>query len=258
MSWYNQGWFRQIVWYALGTGAAAGLCLVDYRTMARWSLVVYALAMLLLVAVLLIGSTHNWGARRWIDLGPFQFQPSEFAKLAFILAQAHFLSRPAEELRSPWLFGKALGLMLLPFALILVEPDLGSALVLLPTALVSLFVAGAPKRYLVRLLGGLGLLAALLLVDVLFTPPGCGRSSSRITSANGCWFILGPVSPPRTLQARKKPRPGACNLKSHTRSARRSSPSVRAGCAGKAGAMATRPPWVFCRRARRIMISFSP
>ena len=171
-AWYNQLWVRQLVWYALGIGGAIGLCTVDYRTLARWAYVIYWVTILLLIAVLMIGSTHGWGARRWIDLGSFQFQPSEFAKLAFILAEAHFLSRPVEELRIPLNFLKALGLMLLPFALILVEPDLGSALVLLPTGLAMLFVAGTPQKYLVRLLGGVGILAALFLVDVLFSPPG--------------------------------------------------------------------------------------
>src|SRR6266571_4145347 len=85
---YDQTWFRQIIWYALGIGAAVGLCCVDYRTIARWSFVIYCATILLLIAVLIpgIGKTHGWGARRWIDLGPFQGQPSEFAKLAFILA----------------------------------------------------------------------------------------------------------------------------------------------------------------------------
>jgi rod shape determining protein RodA len=168
--WYNQSWFRQIVWYLLGTGAAAALCCVDYHTLARWSMVAYWLAMLLLVMVLLFG-TVRFGARRWFDLGFFSLQPSEFAKLAFILAQAHFLSRPVEELRVPLTFWKVLGLMLLPFVLILKEPDLGSALVLLPTGLAMLFVAGLPRRYLLRLLGGIGILGALFLVDVLFAPP---------------------------------------------------------------------------------------
>src|SRR5438445_8071364 len=62
--------------------------------------------------------------------------------------------------------------MSLPFLLILKEPDLGSALVLLPTGLVMLFVAGAPRRFLAWLVGGVGILAALFLVDVLFAPPG--------------------------------------------------------------------------------------
>ena len=154
--WYGQSWFRQIIWYALGASGAVGLCFVDYHTVARWSFVVYCATILLLVAVLIpgIGTTHGWGARRWIDLGPFQGQPSEFAKLAFILAQAHFLSRPIEELRVPQNFWKALGMLLLPFVLILKEPDLGSALVLLPTGLAMLFVAGTPRRYLLRLVGG--------------------------------------------------------------------------------------------------------
>jgi rod shape determining protein RodA len=168
--WYNQSWFRQIVWYLLGTGAAATLCCFDYHTLARWAMVAYWVAVLLLVAVLLFG-TVRFGARRWFDLGFFSLQPSEFAKLAFILAQAHFLSRPVEELRVPLTFWKALGMMMLPFVLILKEPDLGSALVLLPTGLAMLYVAGTPRRYLLRLLGGVGIVGALFVANVLFAPP---------------------------------------------------------------------------------------
>ena len=98
------------------------------------------------------------------------FQPSEFAKLAFILAQANFLSRPVEELRQVLNFWKAIGLMLLPFVLIMKEPDLGSALVLLPMGLAMMFVAGTPGKYLARLVGCVGILGALFLVDVLFAP----------------------------------------------------------------------------------------
>jgi rod shape determining protein RodA len=168
--WYNQAWFRQIVWYVLGVGAAAAVCCVDYHTLARWAMLAYWGSVFLLMAVLVAGSVR-FGARRWFDLGFFSLQPSEFAKLAFILAQAHFLSRPVEELRVLTTFWKALGMMLLPFVLILKEPDLGSALVLLPTGLAMLYVAGTPRRYLLRLVGGVGILGALFLVDVLFMPP---------------------------------------------------------------------------------------
>jgi rod shape determining protein RodA len=172
-AWHNQSWVRQIIWYVLGLGAAVGVCTVDYRTPARWAYALYWLSIIPLIAVLIphIGTTHGWGAMRWIDLGFFQFQPSEFAKLAFILAQGHFLSRPVEELRQPSNVAKALGLMMLPFLLIMKEPDLGSALVLLPTGLVMMFVAGTPKRYLIQLLCAVGILGALFLVDVLFAPP---------------------------------------------------------------------------------------
>jgi rod shape determining protein RodA len=171
--WYDQAWLRQLVWYALGIGAGAVLCVLDYHTLARWSFVAYWATIFFLFVVLVphIGSMR-FGARRWIDLGPFQFQPSEFAKLAFILALAHFLSRPADELRLPGNFWKGIGLLLLPFALTLKEPDLGSALVMLPTGLVMMYVAGTPKSYLLKLAGAVGLLAALFLVDVLFVPPG--------------------------------------------------------------------------------------
>src|ERR1039458_10338163 len=120
LPWYDQSWVRQIVWYALGLGAGAALCLVDYHTLARWSLVAYGAAIFFLLIVLIphVGSMR-FGARRWIDLGFFQFQPSEFAKLAFILAAAHFLSRPPDELRLPENFWQGMGLVLLPFALIL-------------------------------------------------------------------------------------------------------------------------------------------
>ncbi|HOC54917.1 MAG TPA: FtsW/RodA/SpoVE family cell cycle protein [Verrucomicrobiota bacterium] len=170
LAWYKQSWFRQVVWYVLGIGAAAVVCCVNYHTIARWSMVIYWAAILMLALVLVFG-TVRFGARRWFDLGFFSLQPSEFAKLAFILAQAHYLSRPIEELRVLLTFWKSLGLMILPFLLILKEPDLGSALVFLPTGLAILFVAGIPRRYLLRLLGGVGLLGALFVVNVLFAPP---------------------------------------------------------------------------------------
>lgn len=168
----SQSWFRQILWYGVGASAAVALCLVDYHTLARWSFVAYWGAIVLLVAVLIPGiGSVRYGARRWLDLGFFQFQPSEFAKLAVLLAMAHFLSRPREELRASVVFWKAIGLMVLPFALIMKEPDLGSAIVLLPTGLVMMYVAGVPRRFLLRLAGGVGVVAALFLVDVLFAPP---------------------------------------------------------------------------------------
>jgi rod shape determining protein RodA len=170
---FRQMWFHQLIWYALGLAGAVLICVIDYRSFARWWMVIYWTTILLLIVVLIphVGSLRL-GARRWIDLGFFQFQPSEFAKLAFILAEAHFLSRPPEELRQAANFWQAIGLMMLPFVLILKEPDLGSALVLVPTGAAMMFVAGTPRKYLVRLAGAVTLLGALLLVDVLFVPPG--------------------------------------------------------------------------------------
>jgi rod shape determining protein RodA len=169
---YKQRWFLQLVWYCGGLTAAAILCLIDYHILARWSLVAYWATILLLIAVLIPGiGAMRFGARRWIDLGLFQIQPSEFAKLSFIFAQAHFLSRPPDELRLTNVFWKALGLMILPFVIIMKEPDLGSALILIPVGLTMMFVAGVPVRYLRNLMIAVGAFAALVLVDVLFAPP---------------------------------------------------------------------------------------
>jgi rod shape determining protein RodA len=208
--WYDQIWIRQIIWYALGLGAAATVCLTDYHTLARWSFVAYWATILCLLAVLVphIGSTHGWGARRWIDLGPFQFQPSEFAKLAFILAGANFLSRPPDELRQRAIFWKGIGLMLLPFGLILKEPDLGSALVLLPTGLVMMFVAGTPKRYLLKLGAGAGIVGALFLGDILFAPPGLqikmlDYQRQRLLVYFGADFAAKDATPKEKAEARR-------------------------------------------------------
>ncbi len=173
LAWYQQVWVRQMLWYALGLGAAVALCVVDYHTLARWSFVAYWAIIICLVAVLIpfIGKTHGWGARRWIDLPFYQFQPSEFAKVAFVLAGANFLSRPPEELKLPVNFWKSIGLMMLPFVLIMKEPDLGSALVLVPTGLVMMLVAGTPQKFLIRLGIIVGIIGTLFLIDVLFAPP---------------------------------------------------------------------------------------
>jgi len=171
-AWYRQRWVLQVVWYLAGMSAAVLVCMVEYHILARWSLVAYWATILLLVAVLIPGvGSMRFGARRWIDLGVFQVQPSEFAKLSFIFAQAHFLSRPADELRLTNVFWKAIGLLVLPFLLIMKEPDLGSALILLPVGLTMLFVAGVPVRYIRNLVIGAGMLIALIMVDVLFAPP---------------------------------------------------------------------------------------
>jgi rod shape determining protein RodA len=205
--WYNQIWVRQIFWYVVGLGAATAICLINYHTLARWALVLYWGNVLLLFLVLVFGSVR-FGARRWFDLGFFSLQPSEFAKLAFILAQAHFLSRPEEEVRSPTIFWQSIGLMILPFLLIMKEPDLGSALVLLPTGLAIMFAAGTPKRYLVWLGAGVGILAALFLVDVLFAPPGWWQVKLEDYQRRRLLVYFGASFAPKNASAAQKVKAG--------------------------------------------------
>jgi rod shape determining protein RodA len=171
--WHKELFIRQIFWCFAGVGLGALMCLIDYRSLSRWSMVGYWIMIVLLVLVLIphVGTIRG-GARRWFDLKFFLLQPSEFAKLAFIFAFGNFLSRPVEELRAPRIFFQALGLIGLPFILILKEPDLGSALIFIPTGLMMMLVGGVPRKFLVRSVGIVSVLAALFLVDILFAPPG--------------------------------------------------------------------------------------
>ncbi|XOV72680.1 MAG: FtsW/RodA/SpoVE family cell cycle protein [Verrucomicrobiota bacterium] len=166
--WYQHRFVKQMFALGLGLVLAGALCLVDYHLIARWSLVFYWASIILLLLVLLFDPVY--GARRWISLGPIRLQPSEFAKIATICALGNFLSRPLDELRVPSLFFQALGLIGLPFCLILIEPDLGSSLVLIPVGLVMMFVAGIPRTFLSRLVGGAALMMVLVVIDTLFYP----------------------------------------------------------------------------------------
>jgi rod shape determining protein RodA len=165
LPWYRQTYLHQVFWYAVGAGAAGAIVSVEYGRLARWSGLFYWLSMLSLVAVLIVGTTVH-GARRWI----FGVQPSEFAKIAFILLLANFLSRPVDELRRPRMFWGALGFMALPFFLIRKEPDLGSAIIFPAICLSMMFAAGVPGRTLAKLVGWVGFVAVLLVAVVLFAP----------------------------------------------------------------------------------------
>ncbi|MBO35755.1 MAG: cell cycle protein [Verrucomicrobiales bacterium] len=168
---WRQPFFKQVVFYTIGLGAATVLCLRDYHSLARYAFVFYWICIAMLVVVLIPGiGAERYGARRWFDLGITQFQPSELAKVAFLLAMAQFLSRPREELQHKPVLLKGLGLAALPFGLILLEPDLGSSLMIMPAALAMLYVAGAPASFLKRLVGGAAGFILLALAYVFFVP----------------------------------------------------------------------------------------
>jgi rod shape determining protein RodA len=168
-AWYHAEYVRQILWYTVGLCAAIACCTMEYGRITRWAALYYWGSIVVLVALFAIGTIHH-GGKRWINLGGFSMQPSEFAKIAFILWLGSYLSRPQEELRTARVFFAAVGYTLLPFILILKEPDLGSALVFLAVSLTMMFVAGVPKRMLAGLVGGVGLLTALMVAAILFLP----------------------------------------------------------------------------------------
>lgn len=111
----------------VGTLSLVAAFLVDYRTLARYSPLIFALNLLALLVVDLAG-VIGLGARRWLSLGPVSMQPSELFKLAFILMLATYLGRWKQE--GPLSRGEllaTLGFFAVPFLLILKQPDLGTA-----------------------------------------------------------------------------------------------------------------------------------
>lgn len=150
---------RQIVWSAVGLLAFVAMTLPSYRVLGRWSYLAFALALVLLIAVYFFPPIN--GARRWIRIGPIGLQPSEFAKVAFVVALARYLMY-RENFRTLRGLLVPFAVALVPMVLILREPDLGTSLVFLPVLFLMLYVAGARLRDL-AIVACVGLLVAPLL-----------------------------------------------------------------------------------------------
>jgi rod shape determining protein RodA len=160
---------RQIIYVCVGALALLVALFIDPDIYRRFWRPIYIGTVSLIVIVLVVGRAAR-GSTRWIDLGVITFQPSEFGKLLFVLAIAGFL---AERARSGGDVGttlRVLGLGAIPVVLVMVQPDLGTALVYMAALGAMLFVAGTPWRQL----SVLGALAVLLVVTVLWAGPAVG------------------------------------------------------------------------------------
>jgi cell division protein FtsW len=158
---------RQLLWVLLGVGAMWVLSRVDYAWWRRAAVPLAAVVLVGLVAVLVpsIGTSIN-GARRWIVVGGQGLQPSEFAKLAAVVLVAALIVRRPREIESPAGFLRLVGIGIVPAGLlIMLEPDLGTTLVLMVAVAAVLVAAGARLRYLFSLVAA-GCLAVLALIAV--------------------------------------------------------------------------------------------
>ncbi len=133
---------RQMARFAIGLVMMVAIALVDVRFWLRHAYVIYALALALLLAVEVMG-TIGMGARRWVDLGFFQLQPAEVVKIALVLALArYFHGISHEDIGRPILLIPPLAMALAPIALVLRQPDLGTAVLIAIVAMVLFFQAG--------------------------------------------------------------------------------------------------------------------
>ena len=192
---------RQALWAVLGLGAMLWAMHLDYRRLQRWTPLVVIVSLVLLGAVLIpsIGVKVN-GARRWIRLLGFSFQPAEFAKLALILFLASYYARRADKLAS-FLDGFMPPLLVTALfaGLVILQPNFGTAMILLLVAGILGFVGGARIGHLAMALGcGVPVLAALMLTTPyvkarLLALVDPARASSRaVYQVTQSFYALGP------------------------------------------------------------------
>ncbi|MEL6181417.1 MAG: FtsW/RodA/SpoVE family cell cycle protein, partial [Myxococcota bacterium] len=143
-------YITQAVWLTLGLGLVTFSSIFDYRTYERWAYVIYGAVVVLLLMVMLVGTRLN-GAQRWLNLGFFMLQPSELMKPAIILVAARYFAdiphKPEGNSLSD--LARPLGLLFVPSALIMLQPDLGTSLMVIFIFFTIVLFEGIKLRTLV-------------------------------------------------------------------------------------------------------------
>ncbi len=157
-------WSTQALYLGVGLVAALGVCLVDYRWVQRMVVPIYVINILALIALRFVGHKAK-GAESWFVLGPVRVQPAEFMKIGVVLMLAkiyHDDYQPNQEAYGLQRLWKPVLVVLVPFALVLTQPDLGTAMMIFLSSL-TLILFGRVKKYLVALMVA-GLLAGAAII----------------------------------------------------------------------------------------------
>lgn len=203
---------RQFMWAGIGIMVLLLVLAVDYKVLNRLAYLFYFINIGLLVFVLVAGKAVL-GAQRWLHLGVFSFQPSELAKVVIIMVLARYLGDRKGHISLSCLVCTFV-FVLIPMILVVQQPDLGTALVMLPILLAVLYIAGVSKKYLVTLVGA-GLVVApflwfilkdyqksrlLVFVNPNADPLGAGYATNqaRIAIGSGGFFGKGWLSGTQT------------------------------------------------------------
>jgi cell division protein FtsW len=168
---------RQLIYLFVGMFAVFVAMRIPLKLWFGQTFLLWFMVLILLVLVLIpgVGADVN-GSKRWIKLAGFTFQPSEFAKFVMVVFTADYVVRREDEIRFSWSgFFRLLGPMVTVLSMILLEPDLGASVVVVASMMAVFFLAGAPVRQFVVMLGG-----ALfsLAVAIIFEPYRLKRMTS--------------------------------------------------------------------------------
>ena len=181
---------KQAIFLVIGLVVMVGVAAIDYRRLRDWALLIYGFTLFMLLAVYVVGHKSK-GAQAWFQVGTYQMEPSEFAKIGLILAIAAYCATAKGALN-----GRALGVVLvlagIPFALIYKQPDLGSALVLAAVLVAMLLIGGVSARQL----AALGALTVVLSFGVVHFGVLKSYQKARLTS-----FADAPSQPNASLLA---------------------------------------------------------
>jgi rod shape determining protein RodA len=143
---------RHVAFAVVGLGIALAVAWFDYRIFGQSAPALYVLALVLLAGVLVIGD-EAFGSRRWFSFAGTQVQASEVAKLLMIVALARFLADRESQMHKLKVFVMSLAMAAAPAALVMAEPDMGTAIIFGAIWLGMVLVAGAPLRYVGVLVG---------------------------------------------------------------------------------------------------------
>jgi rod shape determining protein RodA len=160
---------RQTAFALVGTAAMFGMTLVDPGFWRKHARVVYGLMIVLLVLTPVLGTSVR-NTRRWIDFGPFRFQPSEFGKLMLVLFLAAFLADRGRRIYERQTTLAAIGLAAIPMVLVFLQPDFGTAIVYAAILGSTLFIAGTRWSQVSALI----ILGAIVTTFVLWLGPAIG------------------------------------------------------------------------------------
>jgi len=138
---------KQLFWLFWGILLMMIVMIRGYKFFVDTSYLLYAVSILLLIAVWIVGAEKS-GAQRWLEFGFFQLQPSELCKLATILALAKFLGNRKISERQLLTVAVSFLLVLVPLVLIVMQPDLGTALIFVPILFCMIYLWGSRLRYL--------------------------------------------------------------------------------------------------------------
>jgi rod shape determining protein RodA len=175
---------KQILFIAAGMVGMFVLSKIDYHRLLDWSPWVYGVFLLALIAVRVVGH-KALGARRWIGIGPVQFQPSEWVKLVLVLVVARYFSNlGGRNLTWKEIF-RAFAMVGIPMVLVLIQPDLGTTLTYAPILVAGLFLGGINFRQAaILILCGTALVAGVWSSGKILKPYQKARLTSFINPDN--------------------------------------------------------------------------